>query len=613
MAPGNAPLVFCPGEAGQEIAHRIAEHFIWANWAAEDGGKYTDSSFGSALRAAFSAGRPIIGVCATGILIRSLASLVHDKRAEPPVICVSPTGTEVVPLLGGHHGANRLAQQITEFLGAHLAITTASDSLLGCSLDEPPPGWCIENPDDVRAVSAGILAGNATSLYGEAAWLQPLLELRHVTHRPDAVQQGQIRLVTESGSSLLYTQQTCILGVGCIRDCPPQDLNALVDRTLTTTGLSPFIIREVVSIDLKAAEAAVHDLADHLGVPARFFSPEELETYADRLTAPSERVFRETGTHGVSEAAALAAAGHGGALIVPKQKSRTATCAIARIDTSLRDADDSGGVSRGMLMIVGIGPGSFDGRTVEAQRMLGKADTIVGYKGYLQLIDSTMRGKKLVDFPLGEETARCLFALEEASQGQRVALISSGDSGIYAMASLVFELLDRQPDAGGAPSAAHRVEILCVPGVTAMQMASARAGAILGHDFCAISLSDLLTPRTTILQRIQAAAEGDFVIAFYNPASRRRHTLLREARDILLQYRKPNIPVLIARNLGRDGENVSQVPLHALDSHLVDMMTLVIIGNSQTKSVVSRDRRQGVDGSFIYTPRGYTISRQTRE
>ena len=181
-------------------------------------------------------------------------------------------------------------------------------------------------------------------------------------------------------------------------------------------------------------------------------------------------------------------------------------------------------------------------------------------------------------------------ALDLAAEGRSVALVSSGDAGIYAMATLVFELLAR-----GEQVAWNRVEIAVAPGISALQAAAARAGAPLGHDFCAISLSDLLTPWAAIETRLKAAAEADFVVALYNPVSSRRREALPRARDILLGRRPNDTPVVIARNLGRDGESVRTVELAALTESDADMLTVLIVGSSQTRRV----------GRWVYTPRGY--------
>jgi cobalt-precorrin 5A hydrolase/precorrin-3B C17-methyltransferase len=223
----------------------------------------------------------------------------------------------------------------------------------------------------------------------------------------------------------------------------------------------------------------------------------------------------------------------------------------------------------------------------------------VGYGLYIDLIGPLAAGKPRHDFPLGGEEARCRYALERAGAGRDVALVCSGDAGIYAMGALVFELLDRDPSAGGVSDAARRVEVVTAPGISALQAAAARAGAPLGHDFCAISLSDLLTPREDILRRLHAAAEGDFVIAFYNPVSKRRRTLLAEARDILLGHRPADTPVLLASSLGRAEERLVYRRLDQLDVDEVDMLTVVLVGSSR-----SRLARLG-EGPRMYTPRGY--------
>ena len=210
-----------------------------------------------------------------------------------------------------------------------------------------------------------------------------------------------------------------------------------------------------------------------------------------------------------------------------------------------------------------------------------------------------MNGKEVREFALGEEELRCRVALEEAAKGQNVALICSGDAGIYAMGALVFELLDRGDEAGGVSMAARRVQVITAPGISAMQAAAARSGALLGHDFCCISLSDLLTPWEHIETRLHGAGAGDFVIAFYNPVSMRRRSQLIKARDILLSYRSGDTPVLLASNLGRPQEKLNYRTLETLDSREVDMMTVVLVGSSQSRHVdLGR-------ADAIYTPRGY--------
>ena len=364
-------------------------------------------------------------------------------------------------------------------------------------------------------------------------------------------------------------------------------------QCLAQANLSPLAVAGVFSIALKAAEPAIHAVAQELGVPARFFPADALLAETPRLSERSDIVFRETGCWGVAEGAALAAAGPQAALALAKQRSARVTCAIAR---SPRIIDAAAlGRARGRLAVVGIGPGHADGRTAEAEAAIRAAGDLVGYRLYLDLLGPLAGGKTLHAFDLGQEETRVRAALALAAEGRNVALISSGDAGIYAMASLVFELIERAADADWA-----RVEIVGVPGVSAMQVAAARLGAPLGHDFCAISLSDLLTPWPVIEQRLAAAAAGDFVVALYNPVSQRRRTQLVAARDILLKARAADTPVAIARNLGRDGEALHITTLAALDPAAVDMLSIVLIGSSTTRRVKRPD-----GGEWLYTPRGY--------
>jgi cobalt-precorrin 5A hydrolase/precorrin-3B C17-methyltransferase len=545
----------------------------------------------------FARGHAVVGLCASGILIRSVAPHLGDKRAEPPVIAVAEDGSAVVPLLGGHHGANALAGRIARALGIAAAVTTAGDNRFALALDEPPAGWTLANPGHAKGMMARLLEGEAVRLTveaGDAAWLR-------TSALPFAAEAGLEILVTHRAiegapERLVYHPPVLALGVGAEHGAPAEALQALAAGLLAEQGLAPASVACVVSLDLKAAEPAVHDLAARLGVPARFFPAERLLVETERLSGRSEVVFRETGCWGVAEGAALAAVGEEGRLLVPKRKGERVTAAVALAAHELAPA--AIGRARGRLAVVGLGPGGPHWRTAEAEHLLAEAEELVGYGLYLDLIGPAAAGKKRHVFPLGAEVERCRFALQRAAEGRNVALVCSGDPGIYALATLVFELLE-----SGADPAWARVEVNVSPGVSALQAAAARAGAPLGHDFCAISLSDLLTPFEVILKRVQAAAEGDFVVAFYNPVSLRRREALVRARDILLRHRPGDTPVTLARNLGRPDESLRLVRLDELTPDLCDMLTLVLVGSSTSRRV---PQLHGAD--WVYTPRGYKVS-----
>lgn len=596
------PVILCLNAQGERIAHRLGALLEAPVHGREGRVKRADAFFPDALahtRTLFAAGVPVVGVCAAGILVRAIAPMLADKRSEPPVLAVSDDGAVVVPLVGGHRGANRLAARIAEGIGATPAITTAGDVSLGIALDEPPEGWVLANPENAKAAMSTLLGGAPARVVGDEArqaeWLAALGSEK-------ASGEGAVELVCTARPGqaeppgLIFHPQRIALGVGCARNCPPEELIGLVKGLLEEAEIAPKALKCIATLDLKADEPAMHALAAHLGVPLRLFSAAELEAETARSETPSEVVFAEVGTHGVAENAALAAGGPEATLRLAKRKTAMATAALAASPEPLTELR---GRPRGRLSIVGIGPGQAAWRTPEASRMIAEADELVGYGLYLDLLGPLAAGKPRREFALGEEEARCRYALERAGEGVRVALVSSGDAGIYAMGALVFELLDRAPGQGGVSDAARRAEVVSAPGISALQAAAARAGAPLGHDFCAISLSDLLTPREAILKRLQAAAEGDFVIAFYNPVSRRRRTLLAEARDILLRHRPEDTPVLLAANLGRPGETIRYRTLRSLEVDEIDMLTVVLVGSSTSRLA------QIGDGPRLYTPRGY--------
>jgi cobalt-precorrin 5A hydrolase/precorrin-3B C17-methyltransferase len=561
---------------------------------------------GDHLRTLFRDGRPIIAVMASGALIRLLASQLLDKTSEPPVLAVSEDGASVVPLLGGHRGANDLARLVAAALDGHAAVTTAGDVRFGVALDAPPEGYVLTNPEAAKNVMAALLSGSSAVLHGEADWLRgsaiPIADEAPVRLTvTDKLRDG-------GDNELVFAPKTLCFGIGCERGAEPQEVIGLAERALSDAGLASRAVAGVFSIDVKADEPAIHALADHFGVPARFFAASVLEAEEDRLVNPSDIVFAEVGCHGVAEGAALAAAGTDGTLIVPKWKSKRATCAIGRSPEPVNAS--SRGRPRGALYIVGIGPGSDDWRSPEVSALVSRSSDLVGYSLYLDLLGSLADGKVRHDFDLGREEARVHHAMELAGKGRTVSLVCSGDAGIYAMATLVFELLDKarpkDSEQSGLSDAARRIDIAVSPGISALQAAAARAGAPLGHDFCTISLSDLLTPWPDIKRRIAGAVEGDFVIAFYNPVSKRRRTQLAYARDELLQHRPHDTPVILATNLGRRGERIRVVPLGELKVDDVDMLTVVIVGSSQTRTVGTGDGRQ-----WVYTPRGYAAKADT--
>lgn len=242
----------------------------------------------------------------------------------------------------------------------------------------------------------------------------------------------------------------------------------------------------------------------------------------------------------------------------------------------------------GKIFVVGLGPGCMEDMTPRAKNALDSSDIIIGYSTYLELIKYFFPGKQFINSGMTREVERCSIVLEKALEGNTVALVSSGDSGIYGMAGIMLEVLGKS---------GNTVEVEIIPGITASAAAAAILGAPLMHDFAVISLSDLMTPWELICKRLECAAEGDFVICLYNPKSKNRSDYINIARDIVSKYRTGNTPVGIVRNAGRQEQEHTVSTLDGMLDNEIDMFTVVLIGNSKTYTENGR----------MITPRGYHV------
>lgn len=243
------------------------------------------------------------------------------------------------------------------------------------------------------------------------------------------------------------------------------------------------------------------------------------------------------------------------------------------------------------IYIIGMGPGNEEMMTVEALQALEKANVIIGYTVYVNLLGEKFKGKEMMTTPMRQEVERCKLCFEEAVKGKQVALICSGDAGVYGLASLMYEMGKDYPE----------IELVVIPGVTAASSGAALLGAPLNHDFCVISLSDLLTPWDKIEKRLIAAAEGDFAIAIYNPSSHKRKDYLMRACDILLRFIEEERPCGYVENIGRDGTKVTTCTLKELRETKVNMFTTVFVGNAGSEII---------NGKLV-TKRGYQIEKNT--
>ncbi|WP_435613058.1 precorrin-3B C(17)-methyltransferase [Streptomyces sp. bgisy159] len=524
-----------------------------------------DGPVADAVRRAFGECEQLVCFLATGAVVRLVAPLLADKASDPGVVCVDEAARFAVPLLGGHGGgANALAGEVGEVLGARPVVTTATDAVGLPGLDT----LGLPYEGDVAGVTRALLDGEPVALNAEVAWPLPPLPF---TGRGDRRVRVTDRAGEPADGEVLLRPPTLVVGVGASRGAPVAEVLDLIEGTLREAGLSPRSVAELATVDAKSEEPGIVGAAARLGVPVVTYPAEELA--AVEVPNPSAAPLAAVGTPSVAEAAALAG---GGELLVPKRKSAArpamATCAVVRRP------------GRGRLAVVGLGPGARDLLTPRAKAELRRASVLVGLDQYVDQIRDLLRpGTRILESGLGAEEERARTAVAEAREGRAVALIGSGDAGVYAMASPALA------------EASDDIDVVGVPGVTAALAAGAILGAPLGHDHVSISLSDLHTPWEVIERRVRAAAEADLVVTFYNPRSRGRDWQLPKALAILAGHRAPATPVGVVRNASRADESSRVTTLGALDPATVDMMTVVTVGNTATRIIAGR----------MVTPRGY--------
>ncbi len=554
----------------------------------------------------------LVFIMATGIVVRTIAPLLKDKKTDPAVVVLDDAGKFAVSLAGGHlGGANELAREIARFLGGEAVITTASDvnGLPSLDLWARDHNLIIENWHDLPQVGTRYVNNGGLRIYSDIPFIFPdeFLKVADprfadaiITNRRDVYAGSPRCTITGEGCSTgacrvkgqVYLRPVNLaVGIGCNSGTSGDEIKAAVQRTLEEHNLVFSSVRSIATISIKADEPGLRLFAEKFGFPLLSFSPEELNRIEG--IERSDIVFRATGAHAVAEPAALLAAGTE-KLIVPKQKKGNVTVAIAEMEPGARSqesevrSEEPG--ARGKIFIVGTGPGSLEHITPAAREAIRRSDVIVGYGTYLDLITELLQGKEVLSTGMTQEVDRCRKAMEIARCNRTVSVISGGDPGVYAMAGLVFELLRSEEGKGGTLPA---VEV--IPGISALNASASRLGAPLMHDFACISLSDRLTPWEVIEKRIEAAAAADFVIVLYNPRSKGRTGHISKARQIIRKHRNPATVVGIVKGAMRENETVIVTDLENMQDSDIDMQTTVIIGNSKTF----------VWNHLMITPRGY--------
>lgn len=530
----------------------------------------------------------LVFIGATGIAVRAIAPHVRDKFSDPAVVSVDEAGQFAVPLLSGHvGGANDLAREVAAAIAARAVVSTATDVNGLFAVDEwaRKQGLALVERQIAKEVSACLLDGGTVGFASDIAVEGAL---------PSGVEEGPHELGIKVGldmadcpfaRTLHLVPRVVTVGVGCKRGTDAAALEAFVRGALANAHISPAAVARVASIDVKRDEEAVLALARALGCEPVFYSAEQLAA-VEGTFASSDFVKAAVGVDNVCERAAVAG---GARLIGGKEAHEGMTVALGQDEASVRFDGGADGAAQTaddrVLLVVGIGPGGGSDLTRRAYEALESCDVIVGYTVYTDLLEKEFPDKEMLTTPMRREVERCKIALEHAQAGERVAMVCSGDPGVYGMAGLCYEL------AGEYPS----VDIEVIPGISAAFGGAAVLGAPLMHDFAVISLSDLMTPWEKIAKRLELAAEADFVICLYNPSSKKRADYLQRACDILLRHKPASTVCGTVRNIGREGEESHVLTLGELRNTNVDMFTTVYIGNEQTMQL----------GGSMVTPRGY--------
>ncbi|MDR5735610.1 precorrin-3B C(17)-methyltransferase [Caballeronia sp. LZ025] len=527
------------GESGMHTARRIQAQYAGSLVHGLAGRVDADrayENFGTHLRSLYASDTPIVALCAAGILIRALAPCLSDKQAEPPVLAVAQDGSAVVPLLGGMSGVNVLAKEIAAALDVKPAITTSGELRFGTCLLAPPEGYALADIERGKRFVSDLLAGETTRIEGHAPWL----DHADLPRSADARLAVRVTPHIDEHDDALVIHPRCV--VAWVHDVSGPVAERVRDA-LRAHRLSPLALAALVAPTHAMARDALADAASALDVPLRF---------SDAM--PSQDI-------GI-------------------------TVADGPVDVQTI------GRARGMLTVIGLGPGNADLMTPASKAALIAAQDVLGYETYLRMAGPYRADQCVHMSDNREELQRARHAFELASAGRNVVVVSSGDPGVFAMAAAVLEALE---EGCATHPEWNAVKLTILPGVSASLATAARAGAPLGHDFCVLSLSDNLKPWDVIEKRITHACEADLVMAFYNPLSKARPSQFDRAMSIVRQYRDAATPVVLGRDVGRPAETIRTVTLGELHGGLVDMRTMVIVGSSRTRSF----------GDWVYTPRWY--------
>tara|TARA_B100000214_G_scaffold162382_1_gene116431 strand:+ start:1 stop:1674 length:1674 start_codon:yes stop_codon:yes gene_type:complete len=542
----------------------------------------------------------LIFIGSIGAIIRLIAPFVQSKEDDPAILAMDSKAQNVIPLLGGHmQGADRFANELAAALEADAIFTSDSFIEGKISLDCFGEGWGWKRGgsnigwrklmiSQAREQKNVVFQSKGSKLWQKLKGCSnfSFLEKNYL----NSCENANLYIGQANSKTCSWHPPSIIIGIGCERNTDEKLIQRAINDSLAKNDLSILSISCLATIDKKNDEIGLLNLSKKNEWPIYFFSAKELSTV--NVPTPSCVVLNEMGTASVAEAAAILLADKGGRLIQKKQIYYSNNEEYGAVTIALVELSNPFAPQKGELHLIGSGPGNLEMLTSDSRKALSRCAAWIGYRPYLDHLEAIRRHDQVrIDSELTFEKDRCQYALDLAKEGVKVGLISSGDSGIYGMAGLALELwLNERVDS--------RPLFQVHPGISSFQMAAAKLGAPFMHDFCSISLSDLLTPWDQIEKRIKSAAIGDFVLAIFNPKSIKRDWQLKKAIDLLLEFREPSTPVAIARQMGRPEERIEIHTLETLQLDQIDMLTILVIGNS--KSFIKSNK--------FLTPRGYLFN-----
>ncbi|MBC3362955.1 precorrin-3B C(17)-methyltransferase [Pseudomonas sp. SWRI154] len=557
----KVPAIVILGPGSLATARRIQQRYPDAlihGLAGRVEGDRQYLEFGATLRELYQQDTPIIALCAAGIVIRTLAPLLLEKGAEPPVLAVAEDGSAVVPLLGGLGGVNGMARDIAATLHVAPAITTSGELRFGTCLLNPPSGYSLGDLEQGKRFVSDLLAGETVRVEGVAPWLD------QAQLPQDAQARLAIRIDSAAGAPAADELRIYPRNVVIAVSAGATDILNLSVQALAQAGLAPQSLACLLAADSDMPRSELQQAASTLGVSLRFVAANAnvAQWLGDAMGQPVSLQ--------VLDGVAIAVAEQ------PVDPQRI-------------------GRPRGRLAVIGLGPGAAELMVPAVRAELDRATDVLGYETYVRMAGPFRADQVQHCTDNREEMQRARHAFELAAEGRSVVVVSSGDPGVFAMAAAVLEALHESSDTRW-----HSVDLQILPGVSASLATAAQAGAPLGHDFCVMSLSDNLKPWSIIEKRLDLAAQADLALAFYNPISRSRPWQLGRALEIVAQHRTPQTPVVLGRDIGRPGQTLRVTTLGQLTPDQVDMRTMVLVGSSTTCVF---PRAEG--GDWVYTPRWY--------